>query len=134
MSNTERAARARLVALRLFSAVLAVGVVVGVWAAGGPIGLVSVGLLAAVLTIVGPGAPIVSLLVVWTGYRISSCPNCPEVGVERVGIQHARCAVCGDEEYQIGSTMNGWIHHTGPDEWTCSWDCSSEFRAEGDDA
>lgn len=130
MSKTERAARARLVALRALSAVLAVGVTVVVYAAGGPLGLATTALFAIVLMMAGPAAPLVSLLVVWTGYSVTSCPYCPEFGFRRAGVQHAECAVCGDEEYQIGSTMNGWCHHMSEDEWTCSLDCSSEFRAE----
>jgi len=128
MSDSERAARLRLLMLRAFSAVLAIGATAAVYAVGGLYGLVVFGLAGAVSMLVGPAASLVSLLVVWTGYEISSCPHCPQFSFRRVGVQHATCAVCGEQEHQIGSTMNGWIHHLGPDEWTCSIDCSNEFR------
>jgi len=130
MTDAERAARARLVALRLFSAVLAVGVTAVIVVSSGPLGLVAAAVAATALTVLGPGAPVVTLLVVWTGYSVTSCPHCPEIGIQPVGVQHATCAVCDTEEYQIGSTMNGWTHHMSADGWTCSLDCSSEFRAE----
>jgi hypothetical protein len=114
--------------------VLAVGVTSVVYAAGGPLGLVAAALAGAFLMTVGPGASLVSLLVVWTGYSVTSCPYCPEFGFRRVGVQHATCAVCDTEEYQIGTTMNGWTHHMSEDEWTCSLDCASEYNEEVRDA
>jgi hypothetical protein len=123
--------RARLYALRGVSAIITAGVLIALYTFIGPLAVVAGVIITAFAMTLPVVGGLVSVFTLWTGYGISSCPNCPAFSAEEVTVNSRECAVCGEVEHQLGMYVYGWTHHMTEDEWTCSIDCSQAFR-EGD--
>ena len=124
---TRRGARRKLATMRLASFIITVGLLSALIHFGSPIVwayVVMIGLIILPLPIGG----VMSVFTVWSGYGVSSCPNCPSFSFEEIKIRRLQCDCCGDVEHQVGMSAYGWIHR-GADERLsfCSWDCRNEF-------
>ena len=82
-------------------------------------------LLGLLILAISPVGTFVSLLTIWTGRWVPSCPYCPLVHVERIETEFMECDSCGARSMQIAPIVGpGWVTHHGDEiEHSCR-DCT----------
>lgn len=117
---------------RAGSFAITVGVAAVLWAAVAAFGPVAL-LLAAFCSIflaLSPIGSVASLVTVWAGVYVDSCPRCAAVGFERFRVVGDTCSECGRTRFAPSHTgqLPGWIFRHGDDPVQfCSWDCRNAF-------
>ena len=109
-------------------------VVTGIYATGvvaaalvGPPALAAIGILLPLLAIPTPLGTFVSVLTLWTGRWVSSCPHCPSFSLRRFEPDVAECEACGAYVVRADPVAAGSLvtKHTADGEETyCSTGCS----------
>lgn len=125
--------RVKLYALRALSGAFTVGVAYALSAYFGLHYVVLAGIFGFLaFTLPGIGNAM-TVFTFWTGYAVTSCPNCPEFGFKKASVITRTCDYCGDEEVLIElSEGAGWwqSHRDGESFLYCTYDCLKSHDSE----